>query len=66
MKLFFVVVIEELQIFHDFMTKLFEEPVANHYHSLNVNKTNLLTRYKTACQILDRLDAATMLTKLQR
>jgi hypothetical protein len=47
-----------MQIFHDFMTKLFEDRVANHYHSLNVNKTNLLSRYKNACQILDRIDVA--------
>ena len=36
----------EMTVFHEFMTKLFEEPLANHYHSLNVNKMNLIARYK--------------------
>jgi len=36
----------ELQIFQDFLTKLFEDQPANHYHSLNVNKTNLSSRYR--------------------
>lgn len=46
---------QEMQTFHDFMNKLFEDPITNHYHSLNVNKTNLATRYKETVQILNRL-----------
>jgi hypothetical protein len=36
----------ELQIFQDFLTKLFEDPIVNHYHSLSVNKTNLANRFR--------------------
>ena len=37
------------------MTKLFEDAPANHYHSLNVNKTNLQLRYKEAVQIVHKI-----------
>jgi hypothetical protein len=43
------------EVFHTFMTKLFEDPVSNHYHSLNVNKTNLSNRYRDTYRILDRI-----------
>lgn len=42
----------ELPVFRDFMAKLFDDPFANHFHSLNVNKTNLLTRYKEITQMI--------------
>ena len=44
------------QSLHDLMTKLFEEPSSNHYHSLNVNKTNLVKRYTEALQLLDKFN----------
>lgn len=42
-------------MFQDFMTKLFEDPVGNHYHSLNVNKTNLLTRYRDVTLVVNQI-----------
>lgn len=44
----------ELTVFHDFMAKLFDDQISNHFHSLNVNKTNLLIRYKEIVQILKK------------
>jgi len=44
----------ELTAYHDFMAKLFEDPFVNHFHSLNVNKTNLLNRYKDIVQTLKK------------
>ena len=37
------------------MTKLFEDSYANHYHSLNVNKTNLPARYKDVVQSIQKI-----------
>ena len=45
----------ELQVFHDFMAKLFEDQIVNHFHSLNVNKTMLTSRYKEAVQMLKKI-----------
>lgn len=45
----------ELQVFHDFMAKLFEDQFVNHFHSLNVNKTMLIVRYKEAVQLLKKI-----------
>ena len=47
--------LKELQVFHDFMAKLFEDQFVNHFHSLNVNKTNLMNRYREAVQILKKI-----------
>ncbi|CAF0707342.1 unnamed protein product [Brachionus calyciflorus] len=44
-----------IQLFHDYMGKLFEEPTTNHYHSLNVNKTNLMSRYQEVVEIVKRI-----------
>jgi hypothetical protein len=45
----------ELQIFHDFMAKLFDDTINNHYHSLNVNKNNLTARYKETVNFLQKI-----------
>lgn len=37
------------------MTKLFEDSYANHYHSLNVNKTNLSARYKDVVHTIKKI-----------
>ena len=42
------------EIFHSLMTKLFEDQVSNHYHSLNVNKTNLSNRYRDTYRTLEK------------
>lgn len=43
------------QAYHLFLTKLLEDPVNNHYHSLNVNKTDLSTRYKETFQLVQKI-----------
>lgn len=44
-----------VEIFQEFMEKIWEEPTVNHFHSLNVNKTNLSNRYKEMVQTVKKI-----------